>query len=535
MPDQTQKTMERHRSFSLTLSLTALFSVTIVCANNIQVSNSTLKGTNTMDAYTMVEFDITWENSWRTEGAPSNWDAAWVFVKYRDANTGQWNHARLHGDVAHVAPIGTVISTGLLDPGSPFDIATNWGVGAFLYRSADGNGTFSATNVQLRWNYGENGITEADIAEVKIFALEMVYIPEESFSVGSGGGETNKFKDGPSNAPIAITSEAAISIGNVLGQLWASGAIEAATIPASFPKGYAAVYMMKHSIAQQDYVDFLNTLSRIQQNTRTGTNLAVGVTSVTNRYVMRNNIASLNRTGIRCDATVDANDPITFYCDLNGNGIGGEAGDGQWIECNFLSWADVAAYLDWSGLRPMTELEFEKACRGPVAPVINEYAWGNGSLRIGNYTIAQSGAIGEVVSDPETGTTGNMLYNGAFVTPSGPGRVGLFAGGATTRIQSGASYYGLLELSGNVWERPVTVGNATGRAFTGVQGNGSVDATGNADEVNWPGIDAVGAGYRGGSWNSDSGPPRVSDRIRAAFVLTTRGNVDGGRGVRTEP
>ncbi len=45
--------------------------------------------------------------------------------------------------------------------------------------------------------------------------------------------------------------------------------------------------------------------------------------------------------------------------------------------CNRVLWHDGATYADWAGLRPMTELECEKACRGPVYPVTGEYAWGN--------------------------------------------------------------------------------------------------------------------------------------------------------------
>jgi hypothetical protein len=45
-----------------------------------------------------------------------------------------------------------------------------------------------------------------------------------------------------------------------------------------------------------------------------------------------------------------------------------------------------------------------------------------------------------------------------------PMRVGVFATGATTRAQCGASYYGAMEVSGNQWERPLPVGNTQGRA-----------------------------------------------------------------------
>lgn len=86
-------------------------------------------------------------------------------------------------------------------------------------------------------------------------------------------------------------------------------------------------------------------------------------------------------------------------------------------------------------------------------------------------------------------TTGNGLcnYDGAGTDTTGPLRVGFAATGSTNGAQSGGGYYGAMELSGNLWERPVTVGNDTsgveigGRAFDGVHGNGVLSAGGYAD------------------------------------------------------
>ncbi|MCX7953959.1 MAG: hypothetical protein N3A01_02080 [Bacteroidales bacterium] len=44
-------------------------------ANNVQISNLGLVGQNTTLDYTMIRFDISWENSWRTSTLESNWDA----------------------------------------------------------------------------------------------------------------------------------------------------------------------------------------------------------------------------------------------------------------------------------------------------------------------------------------------------------------------------------------------------------------------------------------------------------------------------
>jgi len=538
----TSKVMTPRTLFHLLPALLVVATwVSELHANDIQVSNPTLTATNTVNGTTQVQFDIIWENSWRTGIAPNNWDAAWVFVKYRDANTGEWNHAQLGSDAQHSAPAGSTIATGLLTPGTDHDAATNWGVGAFIHRSANGSGIFTATGVQLRWNYGQNGITYEDIAEVKVFAVEMVWVPEGSFSVGDGTTTAvqGHFRNGSTNTPLLISSEAALTLGGTangnLANNDASGMSQAddfnntttQTLPAAYPKGFAGFYVMKYSITQQQYVDFLNCLSRTQQNTRTGTGLAAGVASVTNRYVMSNASTLQRRNGIRCNGTIDANAPITFYCDLNGNGTGGEEADGQWIACNYPSWADLAAYLDWNGLRPMSELEYEKACRGPVTPVAGEFAWGSTSIT-GAANITNGGAINESSNTAEA----NAVFGGNLL---GSMRVGVFATGATTRAQSGASYYGAMELSGNLYERAATVGNATGRLFAGTLGDGALDAMGNANAATWPGTDATGAGFRGGSGSVAERFLRVSDRQGAATTLGGRVQAYGGRGVRLFP
>jgi hypothetical protein len=89
-----------------------------------------------------------------------------------------------------------------------------------------------------------------------------------------------------------------------------------------------------------------------------------------------------------------------------------------------------------------------------------------------------------------------------------------------------------MELSGNLWERVVTVGNATGRTFSGVHGNGTLTAGGAADVSGWPA--AAGTGWKGGSWfNTTTNSATTSDRAQAAIADNTRAADAGGRGVRT--
>ena len=535
------------KTFAIT-ALVGLLASNAVYANNITISNLSLTGKNTSAGtnnpanYMLVQFDINWENSWRTSSAPNNWDAAWVFVKYRIsvANGGDvlWKHASLNA-TGHTAPAGSTIDIGLLDPTTAFNTSSNPGLGGFIYRNADGTGNFSKTGVQFRWNYGINGVLDASVLEIQVHAIEMVYVPQGGFELGSGGTETSTFYKYPTTTnTYVVSSEAAITVGTVANNLYypltVNGGDQSGPIPAAFPKGYDAFYCMKYETSQQGYVDFLNTLTRDQQASRTGTTLTSGTTSVINRYVMSNLSTIQFRNGIRCDSIIHISDPINFYCDFNGNGIGGESDDGKNIACNYLSWTDLAAYFDWSGLRPMTELEFEKACRGTLVAVPNEYAWGSADISSLAYSLGNSGVNNEDIASNYNTTLGNANYGSTTGSLPGPFRVGIFAGntGNTGRTTAGSTYYGIMEMSGNLLERIVTVGHATGRTFSNTHGNGILDITGNADVTSWCPTTASGTGFRGGRWGSGVGFTRVSDRSWAALASTTRTLDAGGRGVR---
>jgi formylglycine-generating enzyme required for sulfatase activity len=197
----------------------------------------------------------------------------------------------------------------------------------------------------------------------------------------------------------------------------------------------------------------------------------------------------------------------------------------------------------------MTELEFEKACRGDQTAVSEEYAWGNATVT-GATGISNGGANNETFSNAGA----NAAFNNAAGV-QGPLRVGAFAGAATTRAQAGATYYGIMEMSGNLWERAVTIGNAAGRSYTGLHGNGTLFRDGTANVDFWPGINgnsttttantafggttgitqAAGSGFRGGDWLLVATNMRVSDRNAAAATGTFRYSRYGFRGVRRAP
>ncbi len=530
-------------------------------ANNITVSNVALSLTpNTTSHYTTVNFDVAWDNSWRTNVGPSNWDAAWIFVKWRKKNSINWNHATLNwtngtgtGD-GHTVPSGSVIS-------SVNDTGAGGAYGVFVYSSAVmAQASVNYTGVQLQWNYGVDGLSDADRVEVAVFAIEMVYVPQASFYVGDGNLTIKgQFRIQASNSPFQITSENALTLGGATGAALCNNNGTAMTtpddfnngtsktLPAAFPKGFVAYYIMKYEISQEQYSEFLNKLTRTQQGVRfasttVGDFMGGGVGLTTPQ----------NRNGIRLMSDPGVLNIRIYGNDLSNNNTAGEANDGQNIACNWLNSVDILAYLDWSGLRPMTELEFEKSCRGTNTAVAGENAWGS-TVISGATGITNSGANNEVASN----VGANAVYNNAGGV-AGPMRVGNFAQAATSQLQAGAGYYGIMELSGNVWEDVVTVGSAAGRSYTGLHGNGALNANGEADVNFWPGINGnttttsangayggvtgctgyAGISFTGGTWN-DTQWITTSDRdYRGAGynkMNTPRDTRNGGRGVRTSP
>ncbi|MEL7529676.1 MAG: SUMF1/EgtB/PvdO family nonheme iron enzyme [Bacteroidota bacterium] len=479
-------------------------------ANNIKVSELTLTNTNLANQYTQVSFDLSWENSWRLSFGAANWDAAWVFVKFRSFN-GPWQHATLNyvngsaSSDGHTQPSGAIINT---VPDAK---------GVFIYRDADGTGDVDWQGVQLRWNYGLDGLSSNSMLEVKVFAIEMVYVPQGPYPLGGGNGtETGKiyqFAGLGQDNPYPITSENAIAVGINAGNLFynapasANAGDQLGPIPAAFPKGYESFYCMKYEVSQQQWIDFFNLLTPIQQTNNDLTDLAH-----------------------RGPNAIDRNE-------IQWKGTGGATTANPDVPVSFPLWGEVLAYCDWAGLRPMTELEFVKACRGPQAPVANAYAWGstniiNASL---DYNLSFEGAANEIISNPVS-NTGNANWINSSTFDDGPYRCGIFAASNTPQREDvGASYYGIMEMSGNLSEMVISIGTPAGRSFQGTHGDGALDSAGEADASTWPPITGEGGGLMGGSWFSAPEQLQINDRAAA-----TQGNLGyfndvGFRCVRTAP
>ena len=461
----------------------ALFAAGLACANSLQVTNVVVSQRDETTA--TVTFDVAWQNAWRFTNI--NHDAAWVFFKVRREGTTDWHHMMLEG--SGINPSG--YSNGV---GTAVDlIVPSDRMGLFVRRATEGSGTLAATNLTAVWNFASNGLTQTARVHVWAQAVEMVYVAAGAFAAGSGGSENNAFtlttistNDG-SVAPSGSGTLGGAAGGYPTGQ----------TAPnALWPNGYGAFYCMKYEVSEGQWVDFFNTLTDAQKATRDSTG---GAGKNTDGVNVRNTVAWTSG-----DATTSARDRA----------------------CGYLGWSDGTAIADWSGLRPMTELEFEKTCRGTLLPVANEYVWGTAA-------ISKTTAIANDGTGSDTATGGNCNCNSS--TPYGPYRVGIYATATSSREAAGASYWGVMDLGGSLWERPVTIGHATGRAFTGTHGNGKLTAAGDADVAGWPGADSFGVGFRAGAFMYGTDWTRTSERLHAAPVYAPRCSDYGARAVRTAP
>ncbi|GHU85224.1 hypothetical protein FACS1894153_0050 [Bacteroidia bacterium] len=578
------------------------FLATVMFANNIQILDIPSLANKSVANHTVdIKFGLKWDNSWRSSN-PANYDAVWIFCKYW--NGTEWHQIVLSDNVAehminkndvkmdysdeateNIAkqdPKGPVTfecgksitwlfpesKTVLLDGTPTTNDTVTRTVGVFLYRTYNGKGNIEIPSIFLRWNYGAQDIADDDALAVKVFAIEMVYVPTGKFWIGdkqSTGSARFSFSKTTANCdPFEITSEAAIDFSTttaantltltqpVTGLPNQRGSIASTgSIPAEFPKGFQAFYIMKYELTQQAYCDFLNTLTFDQQNSMVEANIN---SAVVNKSPMDNGAGAY--TGV--DWSISSNSQaavqsalgnvtqvyltyvawplgyrygivyktigstLSFGCNLNGNALIDEQAwlapdslgvDGQDVAVTFVSFYDLVRYADFAGLRPMTEFEYEKACRGPASPVANEYAWGGvfikaygadagGPYHWNGTSNTPTSYYASVLSNPMRGNetlpagfnATNLHYlfgkgayynNGAWwwnamaaTTVPSPMRVGAFATATSNRQAAGASYWGVMNMSDNVAELCYTPTTTQGRKFNGTHGGGEISTTG---------------------------------------------------------
>jgi len=446
--------MTKHGTARATIVAGALLGVfaTRAGATEIRVATRGVERVAGTDAIQVVAH-VTWKNAWRNA---RNHDAAWLFVKMRIGPNGNWTHVRLRGIAADSA-----------NPSLTCSVATD-GVGAFCAPASMHRGSVSA---RIKLDIDMTGVPERVRAspqlEGKVFGIEMVYIPEGPFSIGDKDVKSTEYaafykSDASGNhaGPFRLTSEAEVRVAPEAGVLYYrvnpnTAQFEgdrAGPIPAEFPKGTRAVYVMKYELLQGQYADFLNH---------------IGKESAFFRAIHGGPGYAEQRGSIRLDH-------YTYVADKPNR------------PANWVSWVDGTAFADWAGLRPMTELEFSKAARGPVDPAAGDYPWG---------TSSKQRLLRRMQPDDDLAQTGEA--DESRLTDS-------------TREALGASYYWVMDLAGSVWEKVVTIGHPTGRAFKGTHGDGMLREYGVATNADWPAGDneTGGYGYRGGGYYERGMPDR---------------------------
>ncbi|MBF0123584.1 MAG: hypothetical protein HQL21_09335 [Candidatus Omnitrophica bacterium] len=299
-----------------------------------------------------ITFNVSWENSWRgflyKDSKVENWDAVWVFCKFSRKNSdyGIWDpwtpcHLNIAGSMA---PLGARVDMGE---------TSGVGQGVFVYSSQPKTwGPAQYDGVKFEWLAGEQGVGPTDPVQVKLFAIEMVYVPQGSFVVGNAKMNENPVTGTPNsfrvsgcdnalrNCAYKIASEGPIDVGEIEGYLHYPGNGDLGTpLPGSFPKGYQDFYVMKYEASQGQYRDFLNALTRDQQKGELGDPIPEAGQFV---FSKTETVGSYRNTIRR-----DLQDPenirrsLRFGCDATGgktpDGLFDQANDGEWVAMEMIT------------------------------------------------------------------------------------------------------------------------------------------------------------------------------------------------------
>ncbi|WP_370088222.1 SUMF1/EgtB/PvdO family nonheme iron enzyme [Ekhidna sp.] len=394
-----------------------------------------------------VSMDISWQNAFRLKQEDVEfYDAAWVFFK--------WVNNERNGYVTlHVKQDGhKAVANGQKQVPLKFTPSKD-GMGVFISLANPGEANVNA-RVVIELNPEDFIGINPRRQELIPYAIEMVYIPEGPVTLGAPNTTENgalylSDKDGGMKGLYEIKKQDQIvEIGPENSKLYyqASNQYQGdqkGTIGADFPKGVNGFYIMKYEPTQGQYVDFLNSLPAAMQEAND--------ISQSNGYYENRGTIRKTENGYVADKP---NQP-----------------------CNYLGWDEGMAFADWAGLRPMTEFEYTKACRGSNAPIANEFPWNTSE---------------KVQIRRQVDGDGNLVYldlDEADITNS-------------NRDLYGVSLFRVHDLAGSLWERMISIGHEIGRNFKGTHGDGDLTEAGRATNEDWPAgnENSGGYGFRGGGF-----------------------------------
>lgn len=441
-----------------------------------------------------VDLSLEWRHAWRND---RNHNALWMFVKLSGTDAAGERAVR-H---ARIAGMPEVSRSGSREGDERFVVRmTVDRAGFFLEPAGEFRGPGRAS-IRVPVDAAALEGLALESIRAQAHAIAMVYIPAGPFEAGAASAAELEYgafyrsdAAGGYAGAFRIATEAEIPVGASDGALnyrrlqsLSYMGDARGPVPKAFPKGTRAFYVMEYELTQGQYAGFLNSIAGYGPDTRA---IHAGPTYYDDRGTIR----------------------------LEGGRYVAEDPDRP---ANFVGWEDGIAFLDWAGLRPMTELEYEKAARGPRGARPGEYVWGTDDTRALQRAVLPDGSLG-------------------MLDGSSPAELD-----DASAVRFGASYYWVMDLSGSLWERCVTVGDAAGRAFTGAHGDGNVNPYGDADVQGWPRElgsprREKGFGYRGGGFYRANAE---YDRYRPHSPVAFRpfGSWSGGprhhaygiRGVRT--
>ncbi|MBX2871266.1 MAG: SUMF1/EgtB/PvdO family nonheme iron enzyme [Saprospiraceae bacterium] len=476
-------------SFYTKLPLVAVFLFTIISlsASELKLSNPILfKDEANGETQLYAQVTVSWENAWHNE---KNHDAVWLFYKFLRKDGNGYVHAYFLPETAQI------IETYNSSPSVGIQASKDQ-TGLFIFADRPYRGPVKA-KIQVQIDQRKLGRFNPQGGKLKAYGLEMVYIPSGAFTLGDPSERARHYSSfftsdengEPAGLYNVVAEETSIPIGAEKGNLYYLSqnqyrGDQQGELGPKFPKGFQPFYIMKYEPTQGLYADFLNSLGKTQGQ-------------------LRVNFGGKGYYSHRGSIHTKDDHYEAKYPDRPNN---------------FMGWDDAMALADWSGLRPMTELEFTKACRGPDAPIATQYPWGN----------ASKAKVDRVVNLED-----NLILQNGWSEAQLEDK---------NRENFGASYYWVMDLAGSLWERVVSVGHPIGRAFEGSHGDGRITYYGFATNEDWPKGDTEigGFGYRGGGYYTHGQPysefnpySPIAYRPYGAWAGGDRTEAYGGRFVRT--